>query len=328
MNKLQTSNTVLVVDDKGLIQGDPDDLMHMEYSEECEMEIKYDEVRSLAKEFGYGSHQHISARVKLSESMQEFHKKRFGLTPRMFFTHVKASMNEIEVANLQERLRHIKKLAEYSRVVGQEGAKEVYMRMMLGAVRESEIHSIGFNFWVDRNSIDGFIAYVRSAGWDERKKRPIKKDRVVFLKDLKDFPRVVPKEVLTKLKEVRAKKVFDDYEVLYIDYANNNTTSATTKETNIAKDPILFGTIKELPNRLYFIHAWDDEHCDLNLEELVNCVEEGDYSFIPDAGEVDTRYLKKIKREVAYLDEKANGRFLVHKSKSLTGKIKSLFKKG
>jgi len=43
----------------------------------------------------------------------------------------------------------------------------------------------------------------------------------------------------------------------------------TEKEKEKAKDPILFGVMKNSRN-LYFIADWEDEYCDLTLSKMLN----------------------------------------------------------
>ena len=46
----------------------------------------------------------------------------------------------------------------------------------------------------------------------------------------------------------------------------------TAKEIEKAKDPILFGVIKE-SNKLFYVGDWIDEHCDLTLEKFLEVME-------------------------------------------------------
>ena len=82
-----------------------------------------------------------------------------------------------------------------------------------------------------------------------------------------------------------------------------------------------------MPDRLYYITHWDDEHCDLTVEQIVEKMLEGeDYDFIKDAGEVTTKDLENMKREIAILEQKKQRfGFGSGKKKSIMDRIKTAF---
>jgi hypothetical protein len=80
--------------------------------------------------------------------------------------------------------------------------------------------------------------------------------------------RIIPKEIQEAKKRADELKVFDNYVVLTYD-PKGQMVKLTEKEKEAAKDPILFGVIKG-STKLYFIGEWEDEYCDLKLEDIMS----------------------------------------------------------
>jgi hypothetical protein len=98
---------------------------------------------------------------------------------------------------------------------------------------------------------------------------------------LKDFTRVIPKNVLIKKEKV--KDVFDDFVIYH--YWNDEAEKNREKKQKISpaekeklRDPVLFGIIKET-NRLYFIADWEDDFCDLTFSEMIEVIGKDDEEF-------------------------------------------------
>jgi hypothetical protein len=85
---------------------------------------------------------------------------------------------------------------------------------------------------------------------------------------IKNFVRIIPKEIQEAKKRADELKVFDNYVVLTYD-PKGQMVKLTEKEKEAAKDPILFGVIKG-STKLYFIGEWEDEYCDLKLEDIMS----------------------------------------------------------
>jgi len=93
------------------------------------------------------------------------------------------------------------------------------------------------------------------------------KNKQLKLTWVKNFNRLIPDDVIVEKLKADNLKVFDNYVVLHYD-KNNDQTKLTKKEIEKLKDPILFGVIKG-SSKLYFIGDWEDEHCDLTLDKLL-----------------------------------------------------------
>lgn len=87
--------------------------------------------------------------------------------------------------------------------------------------------------------------------------------RVIDIDYIKNFNRVIPTEIVEKKLKCDEFHVFDNYCVMYYD-----PSGATYAKTSQAKrDPILFGLINH-SEKLYYIADWEDEYCDLTLEDI------------------------------------------------------------
>jgi hypothetical protein len=94
----------------------------------------------------------------------------------------------------------------------------------------------------------------------------LKHKKLLKLVYIKNFVRIIPNDIIEEKLRVDELKIFDNYVVLGFD-KDDKMSKMTKKEIEKAKDPILFGIIKG-SNRLYFIGEWEDEHCDLTLDEI------------------------------------------------------------
>ena len=87
--------------------------------------------------------------------------------------------------------------------------------------------------------------------------------KVIDIDYIKNFNRVIPTEIVEKKLKCDEFHVFDNYCVMYYD-----PSGETYAKTSRAKrDPILFGLINH-SEKLYYIADWEDEYCDLTLEDI------------------------------------------------------------
>ena len=87
--------------------------------------------------------------------------------------------------------------------------------------------------------------------------------KVIDIDYIKNFNRVLPTEIVEKKLKCDEFHVFDNYCVMYYD-----PSGETYAKTSMAKrDPILFGLINH-SEKLYYIADWEDEYCDLTLEDI------------------------------------------------------------
>jgi len=93
--------------------------------------------------------------------------------------------------------------------------------------------------------------------------------------DFDDYTKVIPKVILTKKKKLDKAKVFTDYVVYHywneeLEAKRESKEKISPSEKSAMKDPILFGTRKDSPGKLFFIGDWDDDECDLSFDDLVD----------------------------------------------------------
>jgi hypothetical protein len=89
---------------------------------------------------------------------------------------------------------------------------------------------------------------------------------------IKNFGRIIPIEALEKKLSADSHNLFDNYVILYYD-PENRSTKLTEAEKEKLKDPILFGVMRG-NRKLYFIHDWKDDLCDLTMEQVADVLGE------------------------------------------------------
>lgn len=159
--------------------------------------------------------------------------------------------------------------------------------------KEIELIDLGFNKYIYKEDLEYIIDVLSK-----------KNDKNIFFIELEDFPRLIPKEVVEKIKKLKKKKIFDKYYVLYTDYTKKakeiakNGNKKVTKE----KDPIIFGAFTKesqinhyMGERIYYIADWIDEYCDLTLEKLLNVVPDKVHSLYSDSKEININIINEIK---------------------------------
>ena len=152
---------------------------------------------------------------------------------------------------------------------GQEALGNKLLLELAREVKESAIYAKGIRYYVDREVLSRVKNKIRDGHISDTK--------------LKDYTRVIPKDVLAKKKAVE--DVFDGFVIYH--YYNNAIEKKLEKKQQMSpdekrnmKDPILFGWINEC-DRLYFIGDWEDEYCDLTFDEIIGVVGEAKLSKTP-----------------------------------------------
>lgn len=133
--------------------------------------------------------------------------------------------------------------------------------------RENELLDYGIDTYIYKEELQDLIKNLNMTN-----------DKNIFLIELKNFERPIPKEVQEKIKYCKDNKLFDEYYILFTDYTKKKQNiakngNAKTKE----KDPIIFGAFIDrtykttmMSERIYYIADWIDEYCDLTLEKLIS----------------------------------------------------------
>lgn len=182
------------------------------------------------------------------------------------FSHVKTKYNEVPInivfqtiISNQKELEHLKveagKLTDImnkSKEMGQIALFEKLKKELPIKLLEEKLFFNGFTKYISEQDV---IKFSRNS------------ERGLKLSFIKNFIRNVPSEVQALKIKADALEVFDNYAVMFYD-PENKSTAMTEKEIEKAKDPILFGLIRN-SDKLYFVGDWKDEFCDLTFDEML-----------------------------------------------------------
>lgn len=172
-------------------------------------------------------------------------RKEKGMRPTLYFKFVKKKFGVLGGKSMERRIKKIEKLAEDAMDNGQQALSEKFLERLAKEIRESEMYAKGFRTFIENEYIDDFRGKVKNVG----------------LTKLKNYTGVMPKEVM-KNKE-KADNLFDEFYIMHTDLEKEELTEEEKK------DPILFGKINE-SDRYYFIDDWEDEYCDLTLDDIID----------------------------------------------------------
>lgn len=184
--------------------------------------------------------------------------------------------------------------------------------------KERKLLKKGIDTFILREDIETFITKVA--------------DKAVKVTELSTYPRSIPDEFISVIKELREENLFDNYYVVYTDY-----THETTKEiekVKRVKDPILFGTYEQLiggvwdiHDRFYYIGDWEDEYCDLTLSKMCDAMSKKGFDIskkvsIPELNREEVnKYLNSL------IETEQDNRFNIGKGKkSIATRVKLAFK--
>jgi len=217
--------------------------------------------------------------MKLAPEGQE--KGKISLS--LYFKFVKSRMTKLQQANLQKMVARYNALRFDAEQLGQRGLYEQLSESLLLAVRELQLLACGVNTVIQKADVERFMGRAQGK---------------ILLCPLREFPRVIPPQVKRRLKSVQDRELFDNYYVLFHPAAEERLAKPNAERIK-EKDPILFGTFKHAPQRLYFIADWIDEHCDLTLEKLVGELKTFDKEYEPVKLRAPSESdIEKLKRDV------------------------------
>lgn len=203
----------------------------------------------------YIIHSTPQLRTKIRNKFKQLREKlstKDKFNPFKFFKHIKGRLVELNEID-PDALNTVAILVQRARSVGQIALASSLENEKNRIERELSILRCGFNIYLREEDIVNFA---------EKAPRELKLDWI------KNFTRVIPNGAEEILSQLILNKVFDNYVILHYD-PKNTGSELTPKEKEKAKDPILFGVLKE-SRRLYFIADWIDEYCDLTLDVLLD----------------------------------------------------------
>lgn len=194
--------------------------------------------------------------VKLTVESHQDEKGR--ISAQLYFKYLKKKMGLLEKIKMDGKLNRLEKAFDKAVDSGQDVLAKKFLDKIVIAVKEGQMWSRGIKFFIEQDDLDKYKHKIKGGHISDT--------------DLKDFARIIPKEVLTKKKKVE--DLFDKFIVYH--YYNPETEEKISKKQQLTpeekskmRDPVLFGKIHET-NKLYFIADWEDEHCDLTFDEIVD----------------------------------------------------------
>lgn len=214
----------------------------------------------------------------------KLHPQTKDISPALYMRFVKSKLNKVEQDVVRSRLKKLGGLIAYSEEMGQRALYEQLCSEVAILAREAELVACGIDKSVTRKDIEKFIYLV--------------KDRTIKFDKFEKFPRVVPKNVQEKIKDLQKKKIIDGQElwILYVDYTKEELKTSKEKIRN--KDPILFVEFSHQKDVFYFVADWVDEYCDLTFDKFVKQFKAKDPEFgITQTPEISEDRWKKIVEE-------------------------------
>lgn len=167
------------------------------------------------------------------------------------FDLILRNTQELEIVKARAEGYH--QLIEKAKSMGQLALAEKLIKELPIKMYEHKLFASNFKRFIDEQDIIKFA---------------LKCEKGLKLTYIKNYIRVIPSDVADKKKEADSLEIFDNYAILHYD-PDGKATEMTDAEKEKAKDPILFGLIRN-STKLYFIGDWKDEMCDLTLEQIVN----------------------------------------------------------
>lgn len=193
------------------------------------------------------------------------HRVKNLLKPIVVFKFIKDRFKYLERKELTSRLEKVSQILESTAITNQIALRDKIHEKFGKFLREQEMIVCGFDKYFEQEILQAFVESV--------------KDKVIKITPVKNYIRLIPKEVRERMEIAVEKKLFDDFVVIHTD-PDNKAVEKTQAEK---KDPILCGVIKE-SSRYYFVGDWQDELCDLTMDTILEHLglEESDVSLSED----------------------------------------------
>lgn len=176
------------------------------------------------------------------------------LPPVAIFHFVKKRFNLLEQKKLSARLERICQLLETAKACNQIALKDKINDKFGRFLREQEMIVCGFNQFIEKEDLQMFLDRCST--------------KIIKLTKLKNYIRIIPKNVRQRLEKAQKVKLFDEYLVLHTD-PDDKSVEKTREEK---KDPILFGVISE-STRYYVVGDWIDEICDITMDKIMEALD-------------------------------------------------------
>lgn len=194
------------------------------------------------------------------------------IEPEQFFTIIKAGKAGFNQEELNGQLLYLANEIKKARTIGQDRFVERAEFLARAIVKEKLLHDMGITQFVKREAVVEFA----------KKVKPINSVKII---ELNRYPRVIPDEVVNKIKVVKDANIFDDYIVVFTDLTKNDyKTKSERKFVERNRDPIIFGIFKEdkseIHDRMYMIADWQDAFCDLTFDKMLNNISDTNHGVV------------------------------------------------
>lgn len=187
-------------------------------------------------------------------------KNRTEISATLCFKFIKSKLNLLEVSKFKSRLKRLEKMVEEFTEIGQVAMAEQSLKMFMQFTKESAMYACGYRYWITKEIAEKF-------------RYSLKSGQSLKVTNLENFGRVIPKNVIAKLKSCNEKRLFDSYVIFHLDARGKNSVVETEKQKKEReRDPILFGRITECEDRYYFIADWIDELDDLQFSDILDAL--------------------------------------------------------
>ena len=213
--------------------------------------------------------------------------------PRLYFKFVKSKLTKLEERKLNKRLLMLQKFVKSAENMGQQALYENFARKIAITVREQELWACGIEYFIKKKYVNQYMDKV--------------KDVEIGFSKLEKFDRPLPTNVENRVKKIKKLGLFDELWVLYLNYEEKKDVDGekkrekklkTSKEKIKEKDPILFGVQSYMPDKLYYVIDWIDEHCDLTLDKFIDDIKKSDPDYDMDKiDDISPRLIKKLVKE-------------------------------
>lgn len=184
-------------------------------------------------------------------------KNNKQLDPQEYFDYLKGKKETVDNERLKVIYDNAEDLLKGFMITKQIDAAKKMIFHMETVEKEQKLLSMGINTFVYREDVEDYIDNVAK--------------NVVKIIELEKYLRNLPQEAIEAVEKTQG--LFTQYFVVFTDYTGK--VEKQIKKEERRKDPILFGAfydkdLNTIVDRFYFLADWEDEHCDLTLDKMVN----------------------------------------------------------
>lgn len=180
-----------------------------------------------------------------------------GIHPALYFKYIKKKFSLLQRPKMDKRMKVLERAFDAAANNGQDMLANKILREIACYARESVMFAKGIKWCIEEEFLRKYKNQIRGGHISDT--------------DFQHFTRVVPANVLKRKKELEG--VFDGFVIYH--YWDQKTADKgqkmTQEERSKMRDPVLFGKIDE-SDKLYFIIDWEDEYCDLSLDEMLTAI--------------------------------------------------------